>query len=114
MAGASGMPGGGASKDTEDVTRINKIPRTRYMYVTPQCRHMPIAMRIIIDQAHIHDFLTAMANSPLRIQITQITAVNMYKRVQRSAPPTDQGSGSGSPPAGGSGGSSPPAPAGAA
>jgi hypothetical protein len=83
-----GGDGRGGSGETEDKTRINGISRNRYMHVTPQCRHLPIGMRLILDQAHIHDFLTSVANSPLRIQITQVSLVNMSKRV---APPTERG-----------------------
>jgi hypothetical protein len=54
------------------MTRVNEIVRARYMQVTPQCRHLPIGMTLIVDQAHIHDVLAAVANSRLRIQITQI------------------------------------------
>lgn len=68
MGGAMGPGAGGG-----DVTRINGIPRERYMHVTPQCRHLPIAMRLVVDQAHIHDVLAAIANSRLRIQVTQVT-----------------------------------------
>jgi hypothetical protein len=44
------------------------------MHVTPQCRHLPIAWKVIVDQAHIHDLLTAVINSRLRVQITQVQA----------------------------------------
>ncbi len=108
-AGGSGMAGagfGGRGSDV-DATRVNKIPRARYMHVTPQCRHLPIAMRVVLDQAHIHDFLSAAANSRLRIQITQVTFTNVSKQID---PPveteTDKGTSGpgrgGSGPAGGS------------
>ena len=65
-----GGPGGGAA--SADATKINLISRLRYMHVTKQCRHLPIALRLVVDQSHIHDVLGAVANSPLRIQITQV------------------------------------------
>ncbi len=83
-AGPGGMSGPGRGSDV-DATRVNKIPRARYMHVTPQCRHLPIAMCVILDQAHIHDFLTAMANSRLRIQITQVTFSNVSKHIDPPA-----------------------------
>jgi hypothetical protein len=43
------------------------------MHITPQCRHLPIGMSLLVDQAHIHDILAAVANSCLRVQITQVT-----------------------------------------
>jgi hypothetical protein len=55
-----------------EVTRVNSIPRERYMQVTSQCRHLPIVMCVVLDQGHLHEFLTAVANSRLRIQITQV------------------------------------------
>jgi hypothetical protein len=72
--GEGGGPGGpGGAGGSGDATRINGIPRERYMYITPQCRHLPIALKLLIDQAHIHDVLAAIANSRLRIQVTQVT-----------------------------------------
>src|SRR5262249_40135599 len=59
-----GGPSGAAASG--DVTRINKIDRARYLHVTDQCRHLPIGVRVVLDQAHIGDFLTAVANSRLR------------------------------------------------
>jgi hypothetical protein len=101
---ASGMGGMGGRGSEADATRVNKIPRDRYMHVTPQCRHLPIAMRLVLDQAHTHDFLAAVANSRLRIQITQVTFSNISKRVERFAPAGDSGAGKGP---GGSGPSTP-------
>ncbi len=73
MGGGGGMMAGGGAASAGDVTPINGIQRERYMYITPQCRHLPIALKLLIDQAHIHDVLTAIANSRLRIQVTQVT-----------------------------------------
>jgi hypothetical protein len=78
MPGAKGMPGGGQAggaddKPADDVTPVNNINRLRYLHVTPQCRHLPIALRVVVDQAHIQDVLAAVVNSHLRVQITQVT-----------------------------------------
>jgi hypothetical protein len=75
MPGGPGMMPGtgfGSSPATLDATPVTGIARHRYMHITKQCRHLPIGMRILIDQSHIHDFLGAVSNSPLRIQITQV------------------------------------------
>lgn len=68
----SGMGSGAAA--LLDATRVNKINRQRYMALTPQCKHLPIGLRMIIDQSYIHDILSTVSNSRLRIQITQVTA----------------------------------------
>src|SRR5690606_21544126 len=78
-AGKEGVPGrvagpGGAGASAGDATRVNKIPRKRYMHVTPQTRHMPVAMRLVVDEAHIHDVLAAVSNNRMRIQVTQVVA----------------------------------------
>ena len=69
--GAPGMPAGAMPPRTEE-SKVNKISRLRYMHVTPQCRHLPIAMRLVVDQSNIHEILAAVANSALRIQVTQV------------------------------------------
>src|SRR5581483_10666614 len=81
VLGKGGMMGGGGAPT--DGTRINKIDRQRYIYVTPQCKHLPIAVRLIVDQSHINDVLTAVSNSRLRIQITQVT-LNHERNVVRA------------------------------
>jgi hypothetical protein len=91
--GAGGMPGGmpggagGAGAGPEggrggaaagNLTPNNQIDRNRYLQAPKEgdqeekpSRHLPFAMRVVLDQNHIHDFLTALANSRLRVQITQ-------------------------------------------
>jgi hypothetical protein len=68
-----GMGGMGGNQPQVESTRINQIPRPRYQHVKEQARHLPIGMRLIVDQDHIHDVLTAVANSRLRIQTTQVS-----------------------------------------
>ncbi len=78
MGGAAGgmaMPGGkgGAAPATGvDVTPENGLPRNRYAMVTDQVRLMPVAMKLTVDQAYVQDVLTAVANSRLRIEVTQV------------------------------------------
>jgi hypothetical protein len=87
MPGAGGAGAGGAKRD--DVTRINGISRRRYMHVTPQTRHLPIAMRLVVDEAHIHDVLSAVSNNRMRVQITQVVTHHIP---HMDAPGTGDGS----------------------
>src|SRR5207253_1477158 len=48
------------------------LERNRYIIATDQARHLPIAMVLVVEQSHINDVLIAVANSPLRIQTTQV------------------------------------------
>lgn len=50
----------------------NGIEQLRYTDVTDQVRRMPLALVVIADQAHVPEVLTALANSKLRMQITQV------------------------------------------
>ncbi len=68
LAGAEAA--GGKAPGSEDVS-LNGLVRNRYISTTDEVRRMPIGMVLIVDQAHMQDVLTAVANSPLRIQITQ-------------------------------------------
>jgi hypothetical protein len=70
--GGGGMGGGGGSAQPPDPTPRNNIDRVRYLNVTDQCRHLPFAMVLVVDQAHIPDVELALANSRLRIQTTQV------------------------------------------
>lgn len=65
VAGKAGQPNA-----ANDVTE-NGLVRRRYIDTTEQVRRMPVGMVLIVDQAHVQDVLTATANSPLRMQITQ-------------------------------------------
>jgi hypothetical protein len=61
--------GGGANP--QDSTP-NGIPRNRYLERTDQVRRLPIALVLIVDEAHVQDVLRALANSRLRFQNTQV------------------------------------------
>jgi hypothetical protein len=72
-----GVPGGAAN--AENRTPNNEIERNRYLRPTnqdksanPPSRHLPFALQLVVEQSHMHDVLVAMANSRLRIQITQV------------------------------------------
>jgi hypothetical protein len=75
--------------------------------VTPQCRHLPLGMVLILDQQYVPDVLAAIANSRLRIQVTQVQ-IQHVRNIKPEAPPTTGNAGAGNPPgnnppAGGSG-----------
>src|SRR5262249_43274082 len=65
--GAAPAPGGaGAGAGTGapaapagDFTKLNGINRLRYMYRASggECRHLPIAVRVVVDQSHAHTVL---------------------------------------------------------
>lgn len=61
----------GTDKDAGDTSR-NGFERRRYIHVTPEVRRVPVGLDLIIDQADIQNVVTAIANSPLRIQVTQV------------------------------------------
>ncbi|HEV3203230.1 MAG TPA: hypothetical protein VGY77_02550 [Gemmataceae bacterium] len=70
-------PGGdrevtGSGKSHNEGTTVNGLRKNRYIEVSEQVRRMPIGLVFIVDQEHIQDVLTAVANSPLRIQTTEV------------------------------------------
>src|SRR5262249_24000315 len=67
-----GRPGASGATGRPDVSMTeNKLYRNRYIECSEQVRRMPVALAVVIDQAHMQDLLAAVANSPLRIQTTQ-------------------------------------------
>ncbi len=98
MGMGMGMPGQSGAPDTSKTP--NGIVRDRYLSVTEQVRHMPVAFSVICEQSHMQDVLTAVTNSRLRIQITQVQ--------WRRAEGIRLNEGSGSSVAGGGGGTFPP------
>jgi hypothetical protein len=92
--GAPGAPAAAAGADTGDTTP-NGLPRRRYLFRTEQVRHIPIALHLVVDQAHMHEVLVAMSNSRLRVQTTQV----QYRHLSGFRPetttqlPSDQGGG---------------------
>jgi hypothetical protein len=88
--GAPGAPGGAppplggpATKDAGDKPTRNGLSRNRYLQVTAQCRHLPIGLLLDVDQSCIPDVLAAVANSRLRIQVTQVQILRVHGIVPR-------------------------------
>jgi hypothetical protein len=75
----------------------NGLSRNRYIDVTDQVRRMPVGMVVVVDQAHVEDFLSAFANARLRIQTTQVHWQHLRENIkpssEQSAPSTGPGSG---------------------
>ena len=81
-AAAGGMSGLGSGTQTAaDLTPNYKIDRDRYLFVTEQSRHLPLAVTLNVDQSHLHEVLAAFANSRLRFQTTQVE----FRRVPAAA-----------------------------
>jgi hypothetical protein len=70
--GPRGMGTGGESGGGQGSLTRNGLEKKRYVDRTDQVRRMPVGMVVIVDQNHVQDFLTAFANSRLRIQTTQV------------------------------------------
>jgi len=85
----TGMPVGktGGAANPVDSTPQNGLPRTRYSMITDQVRLMPVAMKLTVDQAYVQDVLTAVANSRLRIEVTQVQDQRARGVILASTPP---------------------------
>jgi hypothetical protein len=74
--GGSTAPGGGGRTADPNapvsVTPINGLDRLRYLHVTEQSRHVPFGIALIVEKSAVPDVLAALANTSLRIQITQV------------------------------------------
>jgi hypothetical protein len=68
----------------------NGLVETRYLEVTPQARRLPVAIVLIVDQAHVARVQTAFSDSPLRFLITQVL-LHRYPRSVRPDAPTQPG-----------------------
>ena len=102
--GGEGLPagpgGGGVGRPLSEGVTVNGLQKNRYIEVSEQLRRMPIGMALIVDQAHIQDVLTAVVNSPLRIQTTEVH----WRRFHQDIKPRDEDKPAGSeksPPRGG-------------
>lgn len=71
MGGSPGGPGG-APATPRNVTALNRLDRARYLVSNEVCRHIPIAIRLQVDQSQVNTILTTLANNRLRMQITQV------------------------------------------
>jgi hypothetical protein len=69
--GATGGQGGAGAGSTDRTPNIG-LDRARYLFVTDQSRHLPLAMTLTVDQSHLNEILVAIANSRLRFQTTQV------------------------------------------
>lgn len=63
-----GSKAAGGSRPTNSLAALR---RDRYLHRTEQVRRMPIAVVLVVDQAHIQDVERAFANSNLRFQNVQ-------------------------------------------
>jgi len=72
--GGSMMPGAGpgAGAGPRNATALNRLDRARYLVSNEVCRHLPIAVRLQVDQAYVNTVLSTMANNKLRMQVTQV------------------------------------------
>ncbi len=94
---ATGAEAGSASRTgTAEVVLLGN--KKRYIERTEQVRRMPIGLDLVVDQAYVNDILIELANSPLRLQITQ----TQWQRFRD--PLVVGGSGSAAPPSGSVGG----------
>ncbi len=128
--GTGSGTGGGGEKGSDTGPRQTptaKIERYRYLQVQYRdpsqprsgsvCRHLPLGMVLIVDQAIIPDVLAAVANSRLRIQVTQVQIQHVHNikppekadAAPASAPAAPPTGPAGPMPMGGSGGMGGPA-----
>ncbi len=114
QAGGQGSAGAGTGalpSAAPDRTLNINLDRNRYLFVTDQSRHLPLAMTLTVDQSHLADILVAIANSRLRFQTTQVE----FRRQPAGANVASSGTGNGEAPGtipgpGGSSGRFPAAP----
>jgi hypothetical protein len=83
--GMMGMAGGTAASG--DVTK-HQLQLRRYTDTNEQVRHMPVALVVVMDEANIPDFLAAVDNSKLRIQLLQFHWHHL--RGERLQPPAEE------------------------
>ena len=76
----------GGSSDSGSNATASGLQRDRYIEETPYVRRMPIGIVLIVDQTNIQDVLTAVANSSLRVQITQWDWVRFHGNIKPPVP----------------------------
>jgi hypothetical protein len=74
-------PTGSSKPGTESKSTVD---RERYIDLSDQVRRLPVAMVLVVDQAHIQDVLAAVSNSRLRIWTTQY----LWEHVRGIQPPS--------------------------
>ncbi len=67
-----GQGAGAASNLPSGLTSNHGIAKARYAEITRELRRVPVAMVLIVEQAHINDAILAFSNSKLRIQTTMV------------------------------------------
>jgi hypothetical protein len=108
--GRLGM-GSGASTASESSqrTEAHGVPLKRYYEVTNEVRRVPVALVLVVDAANLNDVLASLANSRLRIQITQVVwnrlpgGLGTPAFAKRGPPPPAPGAPAGGAPGGGTG-----------
>jgi hypothetical protein len=86
-AGARPQAGGSSQ---ESLTRFG-LERNRYLQVKPECRHLPLGMAMVVDQSVVPDVMAAVANSRLRIQVTQVEMTHIPGIQPQTQPAADGG-----------------------
>lgn len=86
-SGPGGLGGPGGRDAANSDTTPYGLERNRYIMATDYARHLPIAMDLVVEPAYIDDVLVAIANSPLRIQTTQVA----FQKLARVPPPPEPG-----------------------
>ena len=89
-------PAAPGAPTTLPATEFNGLERNRYLNATDTCRDLPFAVVIVLEQPHLDDFLVQLANSNLRIQVTQ----DSFIRVRNVGPTADASAGGTRPPVG--------------
>lgn len=67
-----GVPGQGQQSKQDNTLTPYGLEKNRYVLVTETVRRLPVAMVLSVDQSQRNAVLTAIANSRLRIQTTQV------------------------------------------
>jgi hypothetical protein len=91
------MMGKGGTMPSGNKTPNNEIERDRYLHpkdldkkINLPSRHLPLALQLIVEQTHINDVLLALANSRLRLQITQVEFTHAKDYVPQSEQDKDK------------------------
>ena len=79
-------------------TEANGLERNRYLNATDTTRDLPFAVVLVMEQPHIADFEVELANSRVRIQITQEEVRRLRNVAPAPPPPPEQATGTTTPP----------------
>lgn len=83
-------PAGGDAPKGPNLTDYGLV-RDRYCDVTEQVRRYPLGLVLLVDQEHMAEVLTALANSPLRLQIVQTGWHHFRDRLENPEAPKVEG-----------------------